>query len=336
MLIGEDGTTFGMLSGGCLEADLVRKARRFRALSVAEMGDAITANETCVFAQCVHYDSNDEDGFLHELGLGCGGVVDILLQAVESKNDYLQLRQVRKLLGSGVAVSYEQQIRSFDKAGIEQTFSFPTAAKLRSLNTAVPAGEVNNVSNRREIRADGVHALRSQALLSDTGAAKTLTTLIPRRVRLGVFGLGEDAKPVVEMAVAVGWEITVFDSRPGNSAKGYIASLQQGSLVAANVTPLDQMSGPELHLDAAVVMHHSLNYDTAALRLLKDASLGYCALLGPSHRKDAVLAKLRSNVDQLPWPFYGPAGFDIGAELPETIALSIIAQCHDILFKKSQ
>lgn len=67
LLIREDGTTFGAISGGCLESDVAEVARR-----VMQQGQP----------ELVTYDLvNDEDG-LWGLGMGCNGVVKVLIEPV--------------------------------------------------------------------------------------------------------------------------------------------------------------------------------------------------------------------------------------------------------------
>ena len=75
-------------------------------------------------------------------------------------------------------------------------------------------------------------------------------------------------------------------------------------------------------------MSHNSGLDAEALIALKDKPLDYCALLGPSHRRDQVLDLAKISAGDLTCQLAGPAGLDIGAELPEGIALSILAECH--------
>ena len=332
MLIGEDGTTLGMLSGGCLESDLVQRARRYNAIDIGPSVKSGSDGEHWGLAQTIHYDSTDEDDFLHALGLGCGGVVDILLQTVERGNHYLKLDTVLDLLNAGQAVHYQQQIRPVEREPL-QAPARGISSLHRSRNDAAIAVDSKNdaIAWRYQGRA---FSIRSQANLKKNDSLNILDSLIPRRVRLGIFGLGDDAKPLARMALSLGWQVITLDSRPSSKANSFAATLAKQSLpVVSDVRPLDQLTLSDLALDAAIVMHHSLELDTEALKLLQKIQLGYCALLGPPHRRDEVLDRLGQHASNLPWPFFGPAGFDIGAELPETIALSILAQCHSTLYE---
>src|SRR5688572_21574545 len=73
MLIAADGRVAGLLSGGCLEADLMERAR-----GVLESGETAT----------VHYDTRSSDDVIWGIGLGCEGAMTILLSRLDRSNDY--------------------------------------------------------------------------------------------------------------------------------------------------------------------------------------------------------------------------------------------------------
>jgi xanthine dehydrogenase accessory factor len=73
MLIGADGRAAGLLSGGCLEADLLERAR-----AVLESGRSVVVN----------YDTRSSDDVLWGIGLGCEGAMTILMIRLDRGNDY--------------------------------------------------------------------------------------------------------------------------------------------------------------------------------------------------------------------------------------------------------
>ena len=72
--------------------------------------------------------------------------------------------------------------------------------------------------------------------------------------------------------------------------------------------------------------------DAQSLQVLSDKNLDYVGLLGPKHRREEVFEEAKLIDADFKPTVDGPAGFDIGGELPESIALSVIAQCHDAIF----
>ena len=73
MLIARDSSYRGLISGGCLEADLAGHASEVFA-------DGKTRN--------VCYDMSEGDDFAWGLGLGCDGIIQLMLQRLESRNGF--------------------------------------------------------------------------------------------------------------------------------------------------------------------------------------------------------------------------------------------------------
>src|SRR5262245_56742304 len=73
MLIAADGSAAGLLSGGCLEADLMDRAR-----AVIDTGRAMIVN----------YDTRSSDDVLWGIGLGCEGAMTILMTRIDRGNQY--------------------------------------------------------------------------------------------------------------------------------------------------------------------------------------------------------------------------------------------------------
>ena len=67
LLILADGSTFGTVSGGCLEADVMERAKKVLASGSAET---------------FTYDTTDEESLVFSLNMGCRGVVDIMLEPI--------------------------------------------------------------------------------------------------------------------------------------------------------------------------------------------------------------------------------------------------------------
>jgi len=73
----------------------------------------------------------------------------------------------------------------------------------------------------------------------------------------------------------------------------------------------------------------------ALLRLLLARPLGYLGILGPRARTERLLGELRASsssfVPDTLAKLCAPVGLDLGAEAPETIALSILAEIQCLL-----
>jgi len=93
MFFNDLGQCFGLVSGGCLEADIMRQAQK---------------NWSTGQPSILTYDMRDEDDIGWQLGIGCGGMVKLLLQPISEQNDYLQLTQLRHHLAQRRGCYYLQ------------------------------------------------------------------------------------------------------------------------------------------------------------------------------------------------------------------------------------
>ena len=87
-------------------------------------------------------------------------------------------------------------------------------------------------------------------------------------------------------------------------------------------------------------MTHNYNYDLAVLRQILSLNISFTGVLGPKKKLDRMLGELRDEgqvvtENQLS-RIFGPVGLDIGAESPEEIALSIIAEIKSVLTGRQQ
>ena len=79
------------------------------------------------------------------------------------------------------------------------------------------------------------------------------------------------------------------------------------------------------HRTVAVVMTHSYSQDLSFLQKLSRQPLAYLGILGPRNRSQQLLSDGGIEASSVP-SLHGPAGLDIGADGPEQVALSIIAE----------
>ncbi|WP_166423813.1 XdhC/CoxI family protein [Paraglaciecola sp. 20A4] len=271
MMINDLGQYFGLLSGGCLESDIMLQARR-----CWDSGHN----------RIVEYDMREEEDLAWKLGIGCGGMVRILLQPVDGENDYLQLDNLYALLEANEAAEYCQVI---DQKSPKNT-----------LSTAAP----------------------SDRPVAELGVFKQVLKPAPH---LAVFGGGVDARPVVAIAMQLGWQITLVDPRTSYARDGHFdASV---NLVRQPINSLGQSVWLQ-QIDMALIMTHNIKLDAQSLALVQSSAAKYVGMLGPIHRTDRVLDLLPINRDQLTKPLANPVGLRLGGELPESIALSMLSEAH--------
>ncbi|MCK9563670.1 MAG: XdhC family protein [Bacteroidales bacterium] len=285
MLLDDLGQRHGLLSGGCLEADIHRHARQVMD------GD---------LPRLVYYDGSDEDDFSFQLGIGCGGLVRILLQPVHAGNGYLDLPAVLDSLTRRGGGTYHQRV---DDSQPGRAYFSPSAEGERRPLTG---------GARLHQRDDGLW----------------LQTRVQPPLHLLVVGGGADAVPLVAMAAGLGWEVTLCDPRPANARPEYFPAARQILRCHPRELPADPLFAT---FDAAVSMTHNLALDAAAVSALQGSAVRYLATIGPLRRKLEILAMAGLGEGEAAVPVTGPAGLALGAELPEGVALSILAECHAVL-----
>jgi xanthine/CO dehydrogenase XdhC/CoxF family maturation factor len=302
MLIAADGRSAGLLSGGCLEADLLQRAR-----SVLDAGRALV----------VDYDSRSSDDMLWGMGLGCEGAMRILLSRLDRDSGY-------------EPYAFQVRCREHDQQG-------RVALVIDSQNAAQPLGR----AYRSDAPADLPPPLRAalaenvvpgptsdravSTIAIDGATVLVAPVLLP--LRLLVLGAGPDAIPLVEIAGLMGWNITVRDHRPAYAGRERFPRARHvTSAPAASLAEQLQRT----RYDAAIVMSHHLPSDQAYLAALADSAIDYIGLLGPAPRRVRLLHEIGAKAQALDDRLYGPVGLDIGATTPEGIALAIVSEIQAV------
>jgi xanthine/CO dehydrogenase XdhC/CoxF family maturation factor len=314
MLISGGGQFRGLLSGGCLEADLVEHAR-----NVLERG----------VPKAVRYDMRDRDkDEFWGLGLGCDGAIDIFLQRLD--REYEPFACIARRVARREACAYTLVI---DNASPELPGGAIAIADLKDADAfSVPQRHraVLVRSCRDRLAAGGVSRVH---MSFGDAMAEVLCAAVPLPIRLLVLGAGPDAVPLVRIARELGWFVTVGDHRRSYAEQMTGAGADQ----ALEVIPTELQSTLDLNaFDAIVIMSHHLQSDRAYLHALLGSSAAYVGLLGPRARRERLLADLDGSAELLQARVHGPVGLDIGADTPQGIALAIAAEIHTVLKGRRQ
>lgn len=310
MLINGQGDFQGMLSGGCLEGDLAERAREVLASSRP---------------QSVTYDLARNDEGLWGLGVGCDGMMRIFLQMLSAQSAWEPFASMRAAYQGETVETAATILHSPDER-------VPAGSSLVSV-----AGRIvhSNVGKDLEHRIAGLSAAVVREGLSRTadlpgpgGEYKVLVAILRPPPRILVLGAGLDARPVLRLAADLGWRVIVQDHRPA-----YIGAGGFDDAEAVHCAPAEELdTNVDLsRIDAAIVMSHHLVTDGKYLKVLAGTEIPYIGLLGPVNRHRRLLRDLGDFADKLRDRVHGPAGIDIGASGPASIALSIMAEVHKAL-----
>ncbi len=290
MVVTTDGARFGTVGGGCLEAEITE-----RALEVAQSRMPAVSEHTL---------NSDLAG---DLGLTCGGTAvmfiepvygDEVLASVYGECAALLTRGERGVLVTGSDWS----------AGIQKIL--------------VKAGGVTGAGDERlGEAAERINPLREEPELRDTLLVEPLVGA----PRLVVFGGGHVGAKVAQAAAFAGWRVTVAEDRP-ELADPVRLPLAERTLVC------DYGNLPEnLGIDAAtyvVICMRGHQHDALIAEQVSRRDTRYIGMLG-SRRKVALTWKILASwgvpAERLAL-VHAPVGMAIGADTPEEIAISIVAE----------
>jgi xanthine dehydrogenase accessory factor len=308
MLFSEAGRAAGLINAACFEADLLQRARE-----VLRSGGA----------KLVTYDATSSADVVFGLGLGCKGAVEILLEPSAAQTTGKKLELFRECVETGKPVVVATVI----DGGARKD---PAVGDFLALNgKARAAGTIQDSRLSSSIEADATR-MSGQSFARKTYSYEMervevfLEKIVPP-LPLLIFGAGPDAVPLVDAAKLLGWHVTVIDHRPAYANKS--AFPQADSVLLSDQVP----RGLEVNdRHAAVIMTHNFDRDRSLLPILLGSAARYVGLLGPRSKLNDLLHNLeesgfrlgKSRLDKL----HAPIGLDIGAETPEEIALSIVAE----------
>ena len=312
MLIASDSSYQGLISGGCLEADLAAHAREVFA-------DGKTRK--------VCYDMSHGDDFAWGLGLGCDGIIHLMLQRLDRRENFGFLEVLDNAWSQRSSGLLGLVTSSTDAAYSAGDFALNCGDQLSTGDPLL----IDSVLKHEGVSVSSGHDMSRRYWTDsvDTGSGTLellLTPMMPPPALL-ICGAGHDAVPVARLATEMGWDCTIVDHRPGFArAERFPASC---SVKVIQPEELSQHTDLD-KLDAAILMTHHLGHDRSYLSQVVDATLPYIGLLGPRSRRDRLLSEIGAPLVHV----HGPAGLDIGAEMPESIALAIIAEIHAFLNKR--
>ncbi|WP_258135123.1 XdhC family protein [Mucilaginibacter phenanthrenivorans] len=319
MLVTEDGELTGAISGGCLEGDALRKAR----LAMAQSKPML-----------VTYDTTDDDDAKFGVGLGCNGIIHILIEPLFPGSEISPINLFKQFLSKREQVVLIT-IFSLSNRQATQPGTCLLMDSIEQTNGSIPDNEI-----QQAVLADARDVLKNGNSVTKTyvyGNGYTcFIELLQPAVSLVIFGAGNDAIPMVQFAAVLGWHVSLVDGR-ANYAVPERFPLAKKIIISKPGPALSNLKFDDR--SAVVLMTHNYNYDLAILRQLLPIQLPYVASLGPKKRLQRMLDEIQEEGINITPPqlnsVYGPAGIDIGSENADEIALSIIAEIQAVLNKKT-
>jgi xanthine/CO dehydrogenase XdhC/CoxF family maturation factor len=308
MLFGAQGIRTGVISAGCLETDILARVQGVLDSRRPELAA---------------YDLSSDLDLVWGTGMGCQGRADVLLERLAPGGAPRWMRLCLDLL--------ERRRRG----ALATVYGGPDAGTHYLLDQdgggLPPEGP----------RAEAIGALLRAALAGGAPVTHALGTgeqrvellvepILPP-FALWIFGAGEHARPLARLAGALGWFVGIIDHRPALATRERFPEAQRIVLghppASLQGLPLDARS-------AALVVSHLYEKDRQALEVLLETPVAYLGLQGNRVRSQRLLRELTEGRDLTEAQrriLHYPAGLDLGAESPEAIALSMVAEVQAVL-----
>lgn len=306
MLVLDNGSYVGGISGGCLEGDALRRAQKAMALNMPSV---------------VTYDTMQDDNHQIGVGLGCNGVIDVLFTPIfpEAKENPVQLlAKIADTRQPRVIVTITEAGSNKDLLGTMFVYEHDAAFLEVFPQPEVAPALLQDISHC-------LSELTSQTITYEIGdkILQVFIEVIRPVTQLLIYGGNYDIYPLVRIAAELGWNTTVVM----NTAKA------DKSLFTTASRVLHNRGNEQPNIDeytAVVLMAHDFATDFRNFHMTLQTKAAYIGLLGPRKRTQKMLDALVAEgmtISQLDEQrVCSPAGLDIGAVTPEEIALSIVAE----------
>ncbi|HEY8936368.1 MAG TPA: XdhC/CoxI family protein [Cyclobacteriaceae bacterium] len=316
MLITDDGKWVGSISGGCLEGDALRKARQ-----VMTDKKPIT----------ITYDTREESNQNLGIGLGCNGIIHVLIEPLDNTDN-----------GNTISL-FESFASTKEPLALATIFNATTGIAEKLLITSNNEMSIGFTDNRLEdaVRKDLLELFQSKKSEArkykhDENEVEVFIELIQPSISVILFGGGFDARPVSELAKNLGWNVVVTDECVAHIAPLFFPHADKLSLCHREFIDREFEITP---YTACVLMSHNYEYDRDVLRKIINTESPYIGILGPRKRFEKMTDEFRSEGIELLTSdnhrIHSPIGLDIGAETPDEIAVSIIAEIQSKMANRS-
>jgi len=293
MLLTSSGQRAGTVSGGCLEAEIAKKA-----WWLTERGASVQRYSSFF----------DDDGDM-PYGLGCGGTVIVLLERGEPAGRVLE------------ALRRSVEVRTESVIVTDTNPEHPGTALILNeggdLVFARPGQDAPPAALAHEVARTGV----------SHHAPGVFAEFVAPPPALVIFGAGDDAQPLAAFAAALGWHITIADGRANLArAERFPDAARVGGLDEA-------LAGIGAETAAVIMTHSYEQDRKALGALLgrEMKYTGILGPRRRTERLVSEVAPgLGLTAEECMARLHTPVGLDLGGHSPAAIALSIAAELQAV------
>jgi xanthine dehydrogenase accessory factor len=311
LLVTDDGRLAGSVSGGCVEGAAAEEIHGARASGRARV---------------IRYGISDEEAW--DVGLACGGTIDVLVSPVVPEVAITAARETREGRGDGRAI-----VTLLPPDAPPAAFgAYPPGAGAQPTEPLVVHDDGRLEGTLGDAAADAELAAAATAALAkgvsrtvDIAGRQLFVESYPVRPRLVVVGAVEVARSLVRLAAELGYETVVIDGRAAFATEARFPDVDR-LVVGWPDEVADEIGlGPA---DAVAVLTHDVKFDEPAIVESLHRGCRYVGAVGSRKTQADRRARLleagvaADDLDRL----RGPIGLDLGGRLPSETALAIMAE----------
>jgi len=312
MVVAPDGTVSGSVSGGCVEG------------AVYDLATEVVATGTPVLQR---YGVSDGDAF--EVGLTCGGILDVFVEPVSQKT-FPQLGAIRDDIEAQRPVAVATVITHPDAQWIGRRLVVHTDEVAGSLGSSRADAAVTDdargllAAGRSEVLTYGPDGQRR-----GEGMEVFVSSYAPRP-RMLVFGAIDFAAAVAQQGAFLGYRVTVCDARPVFATTARFPTADEVVVDWPHRYLAAQAEAGAIDARTVVcVLTHDPKFDVPLLEVaLRLPDIAYIGAMGSRRTHEDRLARLREAglTEEELARLSSPIGLDLGGRTPEETAVSIAAE----------
>jgi xanthine dehydrogenase accessory factor len=309
-LILDDGSLVGTIGGGILEARTLEAARE-----IFDTGLPVR----------LYFSLQGSD--VAGTDMLCGGQVEVFLEPVSARNPtHIKIfRMAGKSLsqgGGGLLITLIDR-EKWQRAGVPKMFLGKDGEKVGSLQGAQGIEDALFEKSGKLMRSRNLSLF---SMRDDQGnLSEVLVEPVVADSFLYVFGAGHVSKQIVPLANRVGFHVAVIDDREEFADPGLFPEADE-----IHCTPFEGVM-ESLVIDKSafvVIVTRGHVHDKTVLAQSLKTGAKYIGMIGSRRKRDIIYQKLleegftQKDIGRV----HSPIGLDIGAETPEEIAVSIVAE----------
>jgi xanthine dehydrogenase accessory factor len=303
MLVFIDGSQYGTLGGGCVEAEVKR-----RALAILADGRP----------EIVSFQLDSDYGW--DDGLICGGRMQVLVEPLRSRGEATYFERLNAALG-GPRGCVEAIVFDGEKSGLEPagSYLFDDAGRLLTHR----GGRTDAIGDAPKIVRENLPDLADRP----RPVAKQGISFLPNlgRCKLVIVGGGHIGQAVGNLAVDLDFDVTVVDDRAEYVGAERFPKAERR--LTGEIGPL--LKSLEITPDTyCLIVTRGHNHDEEALFHLVDRGARYVGMIGSRRKIKLIFDDLETEgvSEEALGRVFAPVGIDIGSQTVPEIAVSILAE----------